>query len=101
MAKKFRKRDFFLRKDLVIPSRNRYKRAMVTGFLAMMCVLISLFYLVYHQVLAIQNFNFYACGTLIAAGVSGFMLNRNGYHLPAKIIVLLTGTISVFLFSAQ
>jgi signal transduction histidine kinase len=101
MAKTFRKRDFFLNKDLVIPSRNRYKRAMITGFLSMMCVLISVFYLVYHQLLSIENFNYYTCATLIAAGSTGFWLNRNGYHLPAKLIVLLTGTISVFLFSAQ
>ena len=96
-----RKRDIFLRKDLEIPSRNRYKRAMITGFLAMMCVLISIFFLVYHLILDIPNFNYYTCAMLITAGMSGFLLNRNGHHLEAKLIVLLTGTVSVFMFSAQ
>lgn len=94
-------RDIFLRRDLVITSGNRYKRAMITGFLAVMCVLISLFYLAYTKILGVPGFGYYTCAALVAAGGSGFWLNRRGHHLAAKLIVLLTGLITVFVFSAQ
>lgn len=96
-----RKRDIFLRKDLQIPSRNRYKRAMMTGFLTMMFVLITAFFMIYHLAMNIADFNYYTCLTLITAGVSAFWLNRNGHHHEARLIVLPASIVEIFLYSAQ
>lgn len=93
-------RDIFLRKDLTIPSQNKFKRAMLTGFLSVMCMFISTFYLIYNRIYNIDDaFSVYYI--LMASGILAFISNRHGYHLPAKLIVLGIGTLVIFLFSAK
>ena len=48
-------RDIFLRKDLSIPSQNKYKRAMLAGFLSVMFMFISTFYVVFNRMFDIDD----------------------------------------------
>ena len=93
-------RNIFLRKDLPISSRNKYKRAMVTGFLSVTCMLIGFFYLVYNRMYEIDDAYVLYC-VMIASGLCAFFFNRNGYHVPAKILILLTGIGVTFIFSTM
>jgi signal transduction histidine kinase len=93
-------RDILLRKDLFIVSRNKFKRAMLTGYLSAMCVLIGMFYTAYQSLYNIPD-AYFAYYILIGAGLTAFMANRNGHHTTAKVIFLLTGNFVVFLFSTK
>jgi signal transduction histidine kinase len=97
---KFKMRDILLRKDLFIASQNNFKRAILTGYLALLSTLVGIFYTVYHTIYLIDDayFGYYI---LIAGGLSALFLNRNGHHTFAKSIVLSVGTFVVFLFTTK
>src|SRR5688500_2421259 len=95
-----KRRDILLRKDLFIVSRNKFKRAMLTGYLSAMCVVIGVFYTVYQSLYNIPD-AYFAYYILIGAGLIAFTANRNGYNTTAKVIFLLTVNFVVFLFSTK
>lgn len=73
---------------------------MLTGFLAVMCMLISTFYLVYNRIYNIDD-ALAVYYVLMGAGIASFLTNRNGMHKMAKIIVLGIGTLVIFIFSSK
>jgi signal transduction histidine kinase len=97
---KFKMRDFLLRKDLFIASQNNFKRAILTGYLALLSTLVGIFYTIYHTIYLIDDayFGYYI---LITGGVSALLLNRNGHHVWAKTIVLSVGSFVIFLFTTK
>lgn len=96
----YKLRSFFLDKDVGFTSMTRYKQAMLTGFLAMMCLVISSFYVVYNLMNDIDDAHsiFYV---FIGSGMIAYYGNRIGHHLFAKLVVLGISTLVVFLFSAK
>jgi signal transduction histidine kinase len=96
----FKLRNIFLSKDLFIPSQNKYKRAILTGFLAILCVMVGMFYIVYNAIYLIDD-AYFAYYVLIAAGILAFFLNRNGKHNAAKILILIIGDLSIFVFTTK
>ncbi|RAW02775.1 sensor histidine kinase [Pseudochryseolinea flava] len=97
---KFKMRDILLRKDLFIASQNNFKRAILTGYLALLSTLVGVFYTIYHTAYLIDDayFGYYI---LMTGGISSLILNRNGYHTIAKSIVLAIGTFVIFLFTTK
>jgi signal transduction histidine kinase len=93
-------RDILLRKDLFIVSRNSFKRALLTGYLSAMCILIGVIYTVYHSFANIPD-AYFAYYLLIGTGLVAFIANRNGFHTAAKCIFLLSGNFVVLLFSTK
>jgi signal transduction histidine kinase len=93
-------RNILLRKDLFIVSQNKFKRAILTGYLALLCVLVGAFYTIYHTIYLIDD-AYFVYYTLIAAGLVALICNRNGYHTLAKAIVLVVGDLVVFLFTTK
>jgi signal transduction histidine kinase len=93
-------RSVFLDHDVEFTSMTRYKQAMLTGFLAVMCLLISSFYVVYNLLNDIDDAHsiFYV---FIGSGIIAYYGNRIGHHLFAKLVVLGISTLVVFLFSAK
>jgi signal transduction histidine kinase len=96
----FSMRPVFLDKDVVISSLNRYKQAMLTGFLALMCMVISSFYVLYNYLNDIEDAHaiFYV---FMGSGIIAYYGNRIGFHLFAKLVVLGVSTLVVFLFSSK
>lgn len=93
-------RDILLRKDLFIASHNKFNRALLTGYLSAMCILIGVLYTVYHSFSNLDD-AYFAYYVLIGTGLAAFLANRNGYHTAAKSIFLLSGNFVVFLFSTK
>jgi signal transduction histidine kinase len=93
-------RSLFLDHDVEFTSMTRYKQAMLTGFLAVMCLVISSFYVVYNLLNDIDDAHsiFYV---FIGSGIIAYYANRIGHHLFAKLVVLGISTLVVFLFSAK
>jgi signal transduction histidine kinase len=93
-------RSIFLDHDIEFASMTRYKQAMLTGFLAVMCLLISTFYVVYNLLNDVDDAHsiFYV---FIGSGLIAYYGNRIGHHLFAKLVVLGISTLVVFLFSAK
>jgi signal transduction histidine kinase len=96
----FKLRNIFLNKGLFIPSQNKFKRAILTGFLSILCVMVGAFYICYNSVYIVED-AYYAYHVLIAAGTIAFFLNRNGRHNAAKVLVLIIGDLTIFLFSTK
>jgi signal transduction histidine kinase len=93
-------RSVFLDHDVEFSSLTRYKQAMLTGFLAVMCLVISSFYVVYNLINDIDDAHsiFYV---FIGSGIIAYYANRIGHHLFAKLVVLGISTLVVFLFSSK
>lgn len=95
-----RLQKFFLSPRLTIVSPNKLKRALLTGFLALLSAFIGVLYLVYNHLSQVDDVVsvYYA---LIFSGLTAYGINRHGHHTVAKLIVLFMGDITVFLFSTK
>lgn len=95
-----RLQKIFLSSDLNIVSPNKLKRAILTGFLALLTTFIGALYLVYNRISQVEDVIsiYYA---LMLSGLLAYGLNRFGYHTVAKLIVLIMGDTAVFLFSTK
>jgi len=93
-------RDFILRKELIIPSNYDFKRVMLVGYLSLMGIGVSLFYLTYNRIYAIED-NYIVYYFLLIGATTSLWLNREGKHFPAKMIFLTVVSVIIFLFCAQ
>lgn len=93
-------RSIFLEPDTEFTSLTSYKQAMLTGFLSVMCLVISTFYVIYNLLNEVNDAHgiFYV---FIGSGIIAYYGNRIGHHLFAKLVVLGISTLVVFLFSTQ
>lgn len=81
-----------------ISSTSIYKRAMLTGYLSILVVNVCLFYILFDAYLGlISGFLYYL--TLINFAVIAFFLNRTSRYEFAKILLLISTLLIIFLFS--
>jgi signal transduction histidine kinase len=73
---------------------------MLVAYLSLIAIAVSLFYLIYNRIYAVED-NYIAYYFLLIGGTTSLWLNRNGKHFPAKIVFLTVTNIIVFLFSSQ
>lgn len=93
-------RDFILPRNLVIPSRNAFKRAMLAGYLSLLSICISVSYLIFDIFYGIKDspsvYYFFLSGATLS-----FLANRNGRHLLSKILLLGIANGVIFVFAAK
>lgn len=83
-----------------ISSTSIYKRAMLTGYLSILVISVCLFYILFDVYLGLLDaFLFYL--TLINFAVIAFFLNRTGRYDFAKMVLLLSTLLIIFLFSTS
>jgi len=93
-------RQIILRKELAISSDVDLRRAMLVGYLSLLSISISFFYLVYNIIFAIED-SYLSYIVLMSGSTLSIWLNRNGSHFVAKLVFLFTTNFVVFLFSAK
>ena len=93
-------RQIIVRKDLIIPSDSDSKRALLVGYLSLLSMAISLFYLIYNSILSIEDSRL-SYFLLMTGSMVSLLMNRKGFHLLAKLVFLGTVSLIVFLFSSQ
>lgn len=93
-------RNLILGKHHSISSTGIYKRAMLTGYLSVLVVIISVFYIFFDLYLGLLDaFLFYLM--LINFAIIAFFLNRTGRYEYSKILLLLSTLFIVFLFTTS
>ncbi len=94
--------DFFhgliLGKRHFIASTGIFKRALLTGYLAILVIGICLFYIIIDMYFGLLNAFLYYL-TLINFAIIAFLLNRTGRYELAKVILLASTILVIFLFS--
>jgi signal transduction histidine kinase len=94
LARKFKLRDFLLGKE-IIASRAEYKRLMLTGYMAMICIVIATLYCI----LDLANGVYYsqpAYAVLVAMPAFTLVLIRNKKYNLAKVILIISSNLVVF-----
>jgi signal transduction histidine kinase len=94
LASTFKFRDVILGRQ-VIPSRSEYKRLMLTGYMAAVCILVSIFY----ASLDIANNVFYAFpayALLFFMPLLSVVLIRYRYFQAGKIVLVVSANLAVF-----
>ena len=81
-----------------ITSTSIFKRAMLTGYLSILVIVICLFYLLFDVYFGMLNALLYYL-TLINFAVISFFLNRSGRYESAKILLLFATLLIIVLFS--
>ena len=81
-----------------ITSTSIFKRAMLTGYLSILVIGICVFYLLFDIYLGLLNSFLYYL-TLINFAVIAFFLNRTSRYEFAKILLLISTLLVIFLFS--
>ena len=89
---------FFLGEHHFISSTGIFKRAMLTGYLSLMVIGICFFYAIFDAFSEIYNAYLYYL-TLINFAVIAFFLNRKGLYEFAKVLLLISTLLIIFLFS--
>lgn len=92
-------KSVFLKQGLKLCSVSDYKRALLTGYLCFISAGIGFLYLVYDYICGLSDSLFYYA-LLLISGFLSWKLNREGKHFLAKIILLMTGNVVVFLSSS-
>jgi signal transduction histidine kinase len=90
----FKLRNFFLGKE-VIASRSEFKRLMLTGTLALICIAVGMIYALLdllHQV----YYAFPAYALLLAMPIFSLFLMRSKHYKSAKVILLISTNLVVF-----
>ena len=87
-----------LGKHHFIGSASVFKRAMLTGYLSILVIGVCLFYFLFDVYFGLLNAFFYYL-TLINFAVISFFLNRTGRYEFAKILLLISTLLVIFLFS--
>ncbi|HEY3403536.1 MAG TPA: HAMP domain-containing sensor histidine kinase [Ohtaekwangia sp.] len=93
-------RHIIVRKDLIIPSDSDSKRALLVGYLSLLCMAISSFYLIYNTILSIED-SLFAYLLLMTGSTVSLLVNRKGMHMLGKLVFLITVILIVFLFASQ
>ena len=81
-----------------ITSTGVFKRAMLTGYLSILVMGVCLFYVLFDAYFGLLNALLYYL-TLINFAVIAFFLNRTGRYEIAKILLLISTLLIIFLFS--
>ena len=89
---------FILGEHHFITSTSIFKRAMLTGYLSILVFAICLFYILFDVYLGLLNALLYYL-TLINFTLIAFFLNRAGRYNFAKILLLISTLLIIFLFS--
>ena len=91
-------RSLFIEQDHFILSHKQYKRILLTGRLCLMTIFVALGYLTFDLYSGLHFTWPYelACA---AFAFASFLLNRKGKFLAAKIVLVLTANLSVFIFA--
>lgn len=82
-----------------ITSTGVFKRAILTGYLSILVISICLFYILFDAYLGLLNAFYYYFVLIILAGIA-FSLNRSGRYEFAKLVLLISTTLIIFLFSS-
>ncbi|ELR68453.1 hypothetical protein C900_00374 [Fulvivirga imtechensis AK7] len=88
-------RNLFIGKDNYIESWPLYKRVILTGQISSLCISAGIFYFLFDFINGSLT-AFFTYVFLVVFSLLSFFLNRNGFYVAAKVIVLLTGNIAVF-----
>src|SRR6478752_1104701 len=91
-------RSLFIEQDHFILSHKQYKRILLTGRLCLMTILVALGYLIFDFYSGVHFTWPYELGCAAFAFIS-FLLNRKGKFSAAKIVLVLTANLSVFIFA--
>ncbi len=83
----------------LITSDSVFKRAVLTGYLSILVLFIGIFYIIFDAYLGTFNALPYYF-TLICFAVLAFSLNRTGRYSVAKMILLASTLLIIFVFSA-
>src|SRR6188768_3673706 len=91
-------RTLFIEQDHFILSHKQYKRILLTGRLCIMTIFVALGYLAFDLYSGIHFTWPYETACATFAFIS-FLLNRKGKFSAAKIVLVLTTNLSVFIFA--
>lgn len=78
-----------------IPSRSEFKRLMLTGYIALMCIVVAIIYALL-DFLNDVYYSFLAYIILFTAPIATIFLIRKRFHLAAKIVMLISTSFVVF-----
>ncbi len=96
VARSFRR---FLLKDQYIQSRAEFKRTILTGYLALICIVVNILYMVLDSHQGYFLLSWLNAGCCIACSVA-LVLIRAKKHILAKLIMFLAVYVVIFVFCA-
>ncbi len=91
--------NFLLGKQHHIPKISVFKRAMLTGYLSILVVVMCFFYIIFDAFMGILDATLFYL-TLINFGVIAFLLNKTGRYESAKSLLLAATLLIILLFGA-
>ncbi len=95
-------RDFIIGRDHYIDDYSEFRRVLLCGWFAIITLLAAAFYLLMGIVLQqFELFPFITIGAAFLAAVATLALNRKGYYLAAKYILLFSVNIILFLVTSS
>jgi signal transduction histidine kinase len=100
MALKKTLRDLIIGKNRFLASYGEYKQTILSGHIALMAILIIIFYAITDLFLGIDNTLPVYIATVILL-IIVIYLHRTGYHKRANYVLLPTINLAVYLFSAS
>lgn len=93
-------RNFIIGKEQYVPSLGIYRHAMLRGQIALIALCVGLFYLITDSLFGIYG-NLPLYGLVMSGGLISFLLNRNEYYQSSTIVLLLMGSVVVFILVAN